>query len=83
MATYRDAVTCQTASVSARSWARYADEHGHKSAMDVYQDAVKHSSWSGNAWLSSTSTAVGLTSDGDGNAAACAIRSRWYDKAVG
>ena len=46
MASYRDAVTCQNASVSsrfgaARSWAQYADKHSHKSALDAYQAAVE------------------------------------------
>ena len=90
MATYRDAVTCQTAPVSlrfraARSWARYADEHNHKSAMDAYQAAVEL--LPGLAMLGSALHArqQALTSGSDGlarNAAACAIRSRWYDKAV-
>jgi hypothetical protein len=90
MASYRDAVTCQSASVSlrfgaARSWARYADECSHKSAMDAYQAAVEL--LPGLAMLGSALPArqQALTSGSDGlarNAAACAIRSGWYNKAV-
>ncbi|KIM76304.1 hypothetical protein PILCRDRAFT_797811, partial [Piloderma croceum F 1598] len=90
MATYRDAVTCQSASVSlrfsaARSWARYADECSHKSALDAYQAAVEL--LPGLAMLGSALRVRqrALTSGSDGlarNAAACAIRSGQYGKAV-
>ena len=81
MTTYKNAVTCQSASISlrfsaARSWARYADERSHKLGMDAYQAVVEL--LPGLAMLGSALPARqrALTSGSDGlarNAAACAI----------
>jgi len=64
---------------------QYADEHSHKSAMDAYQAAVELL-----PRLAMLDSALqvrqrALTSGSDGlacDAAACTIRSCWYDKAV-
>jgi len=90
MAIYQDAVACQTAFVSlrfsaARSWAQYADEHSHKSALDAYQAAVELLPRMAMLGLALQPRQRALTSGSDGlahNTAACAIRSRRYDKAV-
>jgi len=90
MATYRDAVTCRTASVSlrftaARSWVRYADENSHKLAMDAYQAAIELLPRLAMLGSALQVRQRALTSGSDGlarNAAACAIRLCRYDKAV-
>jgi tetratricopeptide (TPR) repeat protein len=85
---FRVAVTCEAASTSdcfgaAKSWAHHADSC-HESALDAYQAAIELLPRLATFGLELESRQQALTSS-DGlarNAAACAIRSGQYDKAV-
>ena len=90
MAAYRAAVACESASVSARlqaakSWAQYAAEYNHESAMGAYLAAIELLPRLAMLGSDVQARLRALTSGSDGlarDAAACAIRSRQYDKAV-
>jgi tetratricopeptide (TPR) repeat protein len=87
---YRVAVMCEGAPASkrfraAKLWARFAENSLHESALDAYQAAIEFLPRIAMLGLDLQSRQQALTSGSDGlarNAAACAIRSGQYDKAV-
>jgi hypothetical protein len=89
MAAYRVAVTCESAPTSerfdaAKIWAHHADSK-HKSALDAYCAAIELLPHLAMLGLDLQSRQEALTSGSDGlarDAAACAIRSGQYDRAV-
>jgi tetratricopeptide (TPR) repeat protein len=89
MAAFQAAVNCETAPTSerfrvAKSWAQHADS-SHTSALDAYQAAIKLLPRLAMLGLDLQSRQQALTSGSDGlarDAAACAIRSGQYDRAV-
>ena len=89
IAAFRMAVMCETASVSkrfraAKQWAHYADSW-HESALDAYQAAIDLLPRLVSLGLNLHSRHQALSSGTDGlarNAAACAIQSGQYDKAI-
>ncbi|KIM82633.1 hypothetical protein PILCRDRAFT_70495, partial [Piloderma croceum F 1598] len=89
MAAFQMAVMCETGPASlcfrvAKTWARHADSR-HKSALDAYQAAINLLPRLAMLGLNLQSRQQALTSGTDGlarNAAACAIRSGQYDKAI-
>jgi tetratricopeptide (TPR) repeat protein len=89
VAAFRMAVTCEAGPTSlrfhvAKAWARHADAR-HKSALDAYQAAIDLLPRLAMLGLNLQSHQHVLTSGADGlarNAAACAIRSGQYDKAI-
>jgi len=89
MAAYRVAVMCETAPASerfcaAKLWARHAD-FTHESALDAYHAAIELLPRLAMLGLDLQSRQQALTSGSDGlarDAAACAIRSGHYNKAV-
>jgi hypothetical protein len=89
MDAFQAAVMCKAAPASerfrvAKSWAHHADSN-HKSSLDAYQAATELLPHLAMLGLDLHSRQQALISGSDGlahNAAACAIRSAQYDKAV-
>jgi tetratricopeptide (TPR) repeat protein len=90
MTAFRDAVTCESAPVSvrlltAKIWARLANDSHHESALEAYHAAIELLPRLAMLGLDLQARQQALSSGSDGlvrNAAACAIRSCQYDKAV-
>jgi hypothetical protein len=90
MTAFRVAVTCETSSVysrfhAAKSWAKFASYFNHESALDAYHAAIELLPRLAMLGLDLQARQQALTSGSDGlarDAAACAIRSGQFDKAV-
>ena len=90
MEAFRVAVNCETAPAflrfrSAKLWASHADASGHQSALEAYQAAIELLPRLAMLGLDVLSRQQALASGSDGlarDAAACAIRSYQYGKAV-